>query len=843
MYKDIRNTFLDYFKKQGHEILPSSSIVPQSDKSLLFTNSGMVQFKDYFTGSQEAKYKKITTCQKSVRAGGKHNDLDNVGYTNRHHTFFEMLGNFSFGDYFKQEAIYFAWELLTKYYSIPKDKLFVTIYHDDEEASNLWKKIANISDDRIVRIKGSDNFWSMGDSGPCGPCSEIFYDLGDSSVLGGNHTGYVGQNDRYIEIWNLVFMQYEKLLSGDVTDLPKKSIDTGASVERLALVLEGKLDTYKTSLFAQLINEIENLYSHRSQNASCQDFETAYRVIADHIRCVCFLINDNVLPERDGRGYVLRRIMRRAMRYAYQLNPDNQMLYKLVNSVVNLMQDHYSELKVNQKLIEDVILEEEKLFAQTLSKGITILENNAKGEVLDGSVAFKLYDTYGFPLDLTESILREKNIKLDFDGFQMHMQAQQEKAKKSWQKALDYDQNIWKKIQQECKTNNLFYQNTSSCDAKIIAIVKDNKFVNKITKNETAFIVLDNNVFYPESGGQVGDKGRISNSDVINTRKFLDSIPALEVCANEDLVLGTTSLRTISFRKLAMSNHTATHLLQAALRIVLGVNVSQRGSFVDEELLRFDFSHRAAMSDDEITKVNNLVNFWIAEKLDVKSAILKKSEAEKLGALAFFEDKYGEEVRVISIGSCNISIELCGGTHVENTGQIEKFVITSESSIGSGIRRITALTGCLAKNFIQDTKKLKDEIVILKNKLTHKEKQLSDCYEKIPTLLNKMVRFENAILLYCEKYENIYLQKLLNVISRQNDKVVISINSHSDKVYFLCLKDRNSQRLKNFNCKDIMTFLSKFAQVRGGGDSYFYQLSINIEEYEKIPVQKLQELF
>ncbi|MEN9781898.1 MAG: hypothetical protein RL208_48, partial [Pseudomonadota bacterium] len=618
MYDQIRQTFIDYFIQKGHKQIPSSSTIPHGDKSLLFTNSGMVQFKNVFTGAEKVNYKTATTCQKSVRAGGKHNDLDNVGYTNRHHTFFEMLGNFSFGDYFKEDAIKYAWDLLTNVYKLDKSRLYVTVYHTDFEAIEIWKKVANLPEERIVKIATSDNFWSMGDTGPCGPCSEIFYDLGEEAtknVRGGNFNGSVGESDRYVEIWNLVFMQYEKFANSDeLKPLPKPSIDTGASVERLAMVLENKFDTYDTSLFQEIINHIANLYGVD------KGFENSvpHRVIADHIRCAVFLIADGVLPDKIGRGYALRKILRRAIRFAYKLNKEKACLAEVVNVVIKVMQSAYPEIVKEESRIKNVIQNEESLFRKTIEDGMLILsqELSKSEKVINGSVAFKLYDTYGFPIDLTENIAKEHNFAVDFEGFEKCMEAQREQSRLNWQVDEQYKQfPIWTTfVEKNIKTEELFYKTSATeCKAKVIAIVDENgNSIEKTEEGANCFIILDATTFYPLGGGQVGDCGVINGNYVFETVK-VNGLILHKLTNVKNQIAINDSIECISFRKNVAQNHTATHLLQAALRKVLGEHVQQRGSYVDEECLRFDFTHNSALTQEERVEILNLVNKWISQ--------------------------------------------------------------------------------------------------------------------------------------------------------------------------------------------------------------------------------------
>lgn len=689
--KQIRSTFLEYFARNGHKVEPSSPLVPHNDPSLMFTNAGMVQFKNYFTGAETAPFSRAVTSQKCVRAGGKHNDLENVGYTARHHTFFEMLGNFSFGDYFKEDAIKFAWDCLTKDFAIDKSKLYVTVYHDDQEAFDIWRKVAGFGEDRIIRINSNDNFWAMGDTGPCGPCSEIFFDNGES-VPGGLPGTAEQDGDRYKEIWNLVFMQFEDLPGGQRIKLPKPSIDTGMGLERIAAVLQGKLDNFDIDLFQRLIEA--------SKNASRNyDDSVSHRVIADHLRSTCFLIADGVMPSNEGRGYVLRRIMRRAMRHIYHLGVKEPMMYRLVPALISEMGEVYSELKRAEGVITSTIKLEEERFMQTLDKGMRLLGDATShmggGSTMDGAVAFKLYDTYGFPLDLTQDILRGKNIEVDTASFEAHMQDQRQRAKAAWagsgEKATEQ---LWFNLIEKVGTSEFLGYNSVVAEGIITAIIQDGQELIKASSGE-AWVVLNQTPFYAESGGQIFDIGKLGGCSVTDTQKFAGAVIAHKVLVNTELKINQVVRCEVDHlrRDRIRANHSATHLLHHALRNILGEHVTQKGSLVEAERLRFDFSQPTALTVEQIIAVEKMVNSMVIANQSVATELMTPDDAIEKGAMALFGEKYGAEVRVVSMGD---SLELCGGTHVSATGDIGLFKITAESAVAAGVRRIEAVTGIAA---------------------------------------------------------------------------------------------------------------------------------------------------
>ena len=704
---DIRTSFLDYFGDNAHEIVASSPLVPLNDPTLLFTNAGMVPFKNYFTGHETPPYARATSSQKCVRAGGKHNDLDNVGYTARHHTFFEMLGNFSFGDYFKEEAIHYAWNFLTKELELPAEKLLATVYAEDDEAYALWQKIAGLPEDKIIRIPTSDNFWSMGDTGPCGPCSEIFFDHG-AGIAGGPPGSPDEDGDRFIEIWNLVFMQYEQQADGTRVDLPKPSIDTGMGLERIGAVLQGKHDNYDTDLMYHLIEASADA----SKQAIDGGHAVSHRVIADHLRSSAFLIADGVLPSNEGRGYVLRRIMRRAMRHAHMLGTKEPLLWQLVPALKTQMAAAYPELERAGALIVETLRHEEDRFRDMLARGLKLLDDEmgqVKDKVLPGEVAFKLYDTYGFPLDLTQDALREKGLSVDTDGFDVAMEKQRAEARANWSgSGQEATEAIWFDLRNtHGPTEFVGYQSTDA-EGQVLAIVRDGDSVDSAKAGDAVALMINQTPFYAESGGQVGDTGHLSDDTglqvtIADTQKRLGDVHVLHGTIEAgELNVGALVHQHINDtrRDAIRANHSATHLLHEALRRVLGPHVTQKGSLVNEHHLRFDFSHPRAMQADEVDAVEALVNNLIRQNEEVATRLMTPDEAIEAGALALFGEKYGEEVRVLSMGlgrddnaAAAYSVELCGGTHVRRLGDIGLLKISSEGAVASGVRRIEARTG------------------------------------------------------------------------------------------------------------------------------------------------------
>ncbi|KDN10020.1 alanine--tRNA ligase [Gilliamella sp. Imp1-1] len=765
---EIRQNFLDFFRGKGHEVVASSSLVPHNDPTLLFTNAGMNQFKDLFLGVDKRSYTRATTSQRCVRAGGKHNDLDNVGYTARHHTFFEMLGNFSFGDYFKHDAIHFAWELLTskEWFNLPKEKLTVTVYETDDEAYAIWEKEIGIPKERIIRIgdnKGapyaSDNFWQMGDTGPCGPCTEIFYDHGDH-IWGGPPGSAEEDGDRFIEIWNIVFMQFNRHPDGTMEPLPKPSVDTGMGLERIAAVLQHVNSNYEIDLFKKLINDAANVIQTK-------DLENkSLRVIADHIRSCAFLISDGVLPSNEGRGYVLRRIIRRAVRHGHMLGAKDIFFYKLVKPLIGVMGSAAVELEKNRKLVENALKIEEEQFLKTLERGLSLLDQELTkitGKVLPGDIAFKLYDTYGFPLDLTADVCREKNITIDEDGFNQCMEEQRKRARESSSFNVDYS-NV---IKLDDKTEFLGYQATES-SGKVIAIFKNGQKVENIHAGDEAIVVLDKTPFYGESGGQIGDKGLLTAANlefnVFDSQKYGQSIGHLGQIIKGSLKVGdnVTAAIDVELRERIRRNHSATHLLQAALQRILGNHVHQKGSLVNDSYLRFDFSHNQAITPEQIIEIENLVNQQIRRNLPVDIELMPIDKAKDKGAMALFGEKYEDIVRVLTMG--DFSIELCGGTHVDRTGDIGLFKIISESSIASGVRRIEATSGQNAMDLIHNESNLLTQI----GQLAKSDKSV--VLARIEQLIDQTKQLERTIEQLKAQKASQESAQLLNQCEKINDK-------------------------------------------------------------------------
>lgn len=849
---DIRNIFLDFFKKKGHKIVESSSTVPRDDPSLLFTNAGMVQFKNIFTGLETRDYKRASTSQKCVRAGGKHNDLDQVGYTARHHTFFEMLGNFSFGDYFKEEAILFAWTLLTKELEIPKERLCVTVYHTDEEAKLIWKKVAgNIL---IIPIATSDNFWSMGDVGPCGPCTEIFYDHG-ADISGGLPGTANESGDRYTEIWNLVFMQFEQKPGGERVPLRKKSIDTGMGLERIASVLQGVHDNYQTDLFKKLIQDTKEI-----SKTDFEDNYPSYRVIADHIRSISFLIADGVLPSNEGRGYVLRRILRRAIRHGNALGIKRPFLCELSKSLIDAMKDAYPELEKASGTIYSLTLNEEEKFLDTLEHGLCLLNKNARnipsGGVLAGEIAFKLYDTYGFPLDLTQDILKSKGVSVDTAAFEAALEEQRKRAKWTGSGARKEGE-IWHILKGKLPAIEFVGYEKDSCASKVLAIVKNDNEIKEIseTSDETAFIITASTAFYAECGGQCGDTGVIETKSgakfrVIDTLKFGSAIIAHKgkvisgtIKSGDEVFLRIDSER----RRKIEANHTATHLLQAALRSIVRNHITQRGSSLNDERLRFDFSHNSALSTEEIRKTEDMVNAWILQGSTVINASMSKNAALSAGATALFGEKYGDEVKTVKIPSktCDkaVSFELCGGTHVRNTSMIGSFKIVSEGGIGSGVRRVEAITGAKVLDYLRNiertleasaeclkcaARELPDKICDILAKLKEKSQELTNVRRKVAVEKIKMrIKGDISIaLLIIDGYSIEELRNIGELIKIKYPEKTLALmisrqNSLEDKVNLATSVSSDLQ--SKYNAGTLLKSCAEVFNGRGGGSAAFAQ--------------------
>ena len=761
---DIRSTFLNYFAKNDHAVVASSPLVPRNDPTLMFANSGMVQFKNLFTGVEKRDYQRATTSQKCVRAGGKHNDLDNVGYTARHHTFFEMLGNFSFGDYFKTEAIPFAWELLTKEFGIDKSKLLVTVYHTDDEAAAIWKKVAGLSDDKIIRIATNDNFWMMGPTGPCGPCTEIFYDHGDH-IWGGPPGSPEEDGDRFIEIWNLVFMQNEQFEDGSMTALDQQSIDTGMGLERIAALLQGKHDNYDTDLMRALIEASADASSNDPDGPG----KTHHRVIADHLRSTSFLMADGVMPSNDGRGYVLRRIMRRAMRHVHLLGVKDPMMHRLVPALVSQMGAAYPELVQAQALIEETLQLEETRFRQTLERGLKLLDDEVAGlpqaAELSGQAAFKLYDTYGFPLDLTQDALREKGRSVDLPGFEAAMADQKAKARAAWSGTGEAaDSSLWFDIAEQHGSTDFLGYDTEIAEAQILNLVRDGKNLEHVEAGESALVVLNQSPFYAESGGQVGDQGVLScetgSARITDTKKVAGVFLHYAEITSGHLQPGIGCSVAVDHqrRSAIRANHSATHLLHEALRGHLGAHVAQRGSLNAADRLRFDFSHAKALTAQELQLVETEVNAYIRQNNAVTTRIMTPDDARAIGAQALFGEKYGDEVRVVSMGQAEdsgkgmdqttYSLELCGGTHVAQTGDIGGFVILSDSASSAGVRRVEALTGAAASaHLAQQSAVVSGLASALKAPMPDLERRVAALLDERKTLANEVAQLRRELAL------------------------------------------------------------------------------------------------
>ena len=830
---EIRQSFLDFFHSKNHKVISSSSLVPTNDETLLFTNAGMVQFKDVFLGTEKKNYKRATTSQRCIRAGGKHNDLENVGYTLRHHTFFEMLGNFSFGDYFKEDAIKFAWEFLTEVLKLDKDKLWITVYKDDDEAEEIWKEIIGIDPKRIARLGDEDNFWSMGDTGPCGPCSEIFYDHGDH--IDGTPPGAEGdEGDRYIEIWNLVFMQYNRDDDGKMEPLPKPSVDTGMGLERIAAVMQGVNSNYETDIFKDLITASENLLGNKKS--------TSHKVIADHIRSTVSLISDGVIPENEGRGYVLRRIMRRGIRHGYKIGAKKPFMFNLVKDMVRVMSSAFPDLKDKESDIAELVKTEEIKFFETLEKGIEILEeeiSNMSEDIISGDVVFKLHDTFGFPFDLTADIARERELLIDEKRFDECMNQQKETSKAS--------SNFVSKLPAAAGVNEtkfLGYDNLES-ESKVLVIWKDQERVDGAGNKEEIFIACDQTPFYAEAGGQVGDKGIFASNSA--TGNILDCKKQGKVYLHKAIIkkgnIKTGDVIKMSVEKDKRSaiaiHHSSTHLVHAALREVLGDHVQQKGSLVDENKLRFDFSHNKPLSKDEISKIEDIVNKETLSNLEVQTELMKIDDALKSGAMALFGEKYDDEVRVLTMGNNSYSVELCGGTHVSRTGDIGHFIITNQSNVASGIRRIEALAGFQSIEYINNIRETNSSLQSLLNVSSE------DMHEKILSLIeeNKTLKKKSSnknstksVLLsetydvedwklIVEQVEISDTKDLRNLVDEQkkiNNKACIFILNHQkNKVAFVC--GVTSNLVETISAKDVISQLSKAIDGKGGGRSDFAQ--------------------
>ena len=830
--KELRQAFLDFYKSKDHTIVDSSSLVPINDDTLLFTNAGMVQFKDVFLGTEKRKYVRATTSQRCIRAGGKHNDLENVGYTLRHHTFFEMLGNFSFGDYFKNDAIAFAWEFLTEVLKLPEDKLWISVYKDDDEAAAIWKDEIGINPDRIVRLGEEDNFWSMGDTGPCGPCSEIYYDHGDH--IPGTPPGSDGdEGDRFVEIWNLVFMQFNRDSSGEMSPLPKPSVDTGMGLERIAAVMQGVNSNYDTDFFKNLIDASEKLLSNTGN--------VSHKVIADHIRSTSFLIADNVLPENEGRGYVLRRILRRAIRHGYKMGATKPFLHNLVSTLALLMSDAYPVLREKEEFITTTILDEELKFFETLEKGIQILEDaisSIDDKTIPGNVIFKLHDTFGFPFDLTADIARERDLLVDLDGFNdcMAKQKQASKAASSFTSKLPAASGV-------NETEFIGYDFLEA-QSKIIALWDGLDAVESIDNANEIFFATEKTPFYAESGGQVGDRGtfssKASSGAIIDCKKqgkvFIHKAILNEGTLNKSDVIDMSVEK--DKRQAVAIHHSATHLMHAALKEVLGEHVQQKGSLVDEHKLRFDFSHGKPLSKEEISKIESIVNREMLSNVEVTTEIMELDKAMESGAQALFGEKYDDEVRVLSMGEKSFSVELCGGTHVDRTGDMGLFIIVNQSSVASGIRRVEALSGKQAMVYLEELRSVNDSIQQLLNtpqdSLEEKIKYLIDENKKLKKggtnpssieVINSQV-FENdgwnLILEQVAVDDNKLLRGLVDKKKNTLENgVIVLLNAIDSKVALVC--GVTESMTSKISAGDVIKILAESLGGKGGGRSDFAQ--------------------
>lgn len=830
--KELRQAFLDFYKSKDHTIVDSSSLVPVNDDTLLFTNAGMVQFKDAFLGTEQRKYVRATTSQRCIRAGGKHNDLENVGYTLRHHTFFEMLGNFSFGDYFKHDAIAFAWEFLTDVLKLPEDKLWISVYKDDDEAAAIWRDEIGINPDRIVRLGEEDNFWTMGDTGPCGPCSEIYYDHGDH--IPGTPPGSDGdEGDRFVEIWNLVFMQFNRDSSGEMTPLPKPSVDTGMGLERIAAVMQGVNSNYDTDFFKSLIDASEMLLSDAGN--------VSHKVIADHIRSTSFLIADGVMPENEGRGYVLRRILRRAIRHGYKMGATKPFLNSLVSTLASLMSDAYPVLKEKEEFITTTIFNEELKFFETLEKGIQILEdaiNNMDDKIIPGDVIFKLHDTFGFPFDLTADIAREKDLLVDLDGFNecMAKQKQASKAGSSFTSKLPAALGVK-------ETQFLGYE-LLEAQSKVIAIWEGLDAVESTEKNNEIFFATEETPFYAESGGQVGDRGtfasKTSSGAIIDCKKqgkvFIHKAILDKGTLNKSDVIDMSVEK--DKRKAVAIHHSATHLMHAALKEVLGEHVQQKGSLVDEHKLRFDFSHSKPLSKEEISQVETIVNHEMLTNVEVTTEIMELDKAMESGAQALFGEKYDDEVRVLSMGKKSFSVELCGGTHVDRTGDMGLFIIVNQSSVASGIRRIEALSGKQAISYLEELRAVNDSIQSLLNSpqdsLEDKIKSLIDENKK---LKKGGVQSSSVEVIYTETFDHGDWSLVLEQVAVTDNKllrglvdkkkaalengVIVLLNVIDSKVALVC--GVTQSMTSRISAGDVVKSLAESLGGKGGGRSDFAQ--------------------
>ena len=857
--KQVRKTYIDYFRSKGHELVDSDSLVPQNDPSLLFTNSGMVPFKDVLLGVEKRPYTRAVSSQRCLRVGGKHNDLENVGYTARHHTFFEMLGNFSFGDYFKKETIAFAWELLTENYSIPADKLWITVFKDDDESETIWREDIGVPAERISRLDEEDNFWTMGDTGPCGPCSEIYYDHGPE-IEGSPPAIGSDPGDRFVEIWNLVFTQFDRSQDGSLSPLPSPCVDTGLGLERMAAVLQDKHSTFETDLFTPLIKDAAKICGTKDLN------NPSLKVISDHLRASAFLVADGVSVSNEGRGYVLRRIIRRALRHADKLGAEKPVMSSMVPTLVKQMSDAYPILKKNSALIQANILQEEEQFASTLVQGMSLLKEevkNLKGKTISGELIFKLYDTYGFPPDMTADFARENNLKVDLKGYEKSMNKQKERGRE----ASAFSSVLPESLNLKGSTDFVGYEN-DEVKTKILELVSlsDGKTQEDIKKNEETLVILDKTPFYAESGGQVGDSGALIGDkfefQVNDTQKIGDHVGHIGALAKGSVSKGDGVLARINkqARNQTALNHSATHLLNSALRTVLGDHVEQRGSLVNEEKLRFDFVHKKQVTKGEIKEIEAIVNSEIRANSKATTETMPIKEAEKKGALAFFGDKYGEEVRVLSMGG-DFSVELCGGTHVQRTGDIGYFKIITETSISAGVRRIEALTGEAAVNLSQDSHDNLDSLALKLNtsseEVRDKISQLIDSNKTLKQELDKLrssslsatasdMSLESeeiaGLKVIAKKMEGLDSSVLRETADKLRNKeknsLIVLISIFEDKVPLVVATHKE---LDQIDARDVMNHLVNLLGGSGGGRSDFAQGGVEKVEDIEIALASLSE--
>ena len=857
--KQVRKTYIDYFRSKGHELVDSDSLIPQNDPSLLFTNAGMVPFKDVLLGIEKRSYTRAVSSQRCLRVGGKHNDLENVGYTARHHTFFEMLGNFSFGDYFKKEAIAFAWELLTENYSIPAEKLWITVFKDDDESETIWREDIGVPAERISRLDEEDNFWTMGDTGPCGPCSEIYYDHGPE-IEGSPPAIGSDPGDRFVEIWNLVFAQFDRSQDGSLSPLPSPCVDTGLGLERMAAVLQGKHSNFETDLFTPLIKEAAKICGTKDLN------NPSLKVISDHLRASAFLVADGVSVSNEGRGYVLRRIIRRALRHADKLGAEKPVMSSMVPTLVKQMSDAYPILKKNSALIQANILQEEEQFSSTLVQGMSLLKEevkNLKGKTISGELIFKLYDTYGFPPDMTADFARENNLKVDLKGYEKSMNKQKERGRET----SAFSSVLPESLNLKGSTDFVGYEN-DEVKTKILELVSlsDGKTQEDIKKNEETLVILDKTPFYAESGGQVGDSGALIGDkfefQVTDTQKIGDHVGHIGALAKGSVSKGDGVLARINkqARNQTALNHSATHLLNSALRTVLGDHVEQRGSLVNEEKLRFDFVHQKQVTKDEIKEIEAIVNSEIRANSKATTETMPIKEAEKKGALAFFGDKYGEEVRVLSMGG-NFSVELCGGTHVQRTGDIGYFKVITETSISAGVRRIEALTGEAAVNLSQDSHDNLDSLALKLNtsseEVRDKISQLIDSNKTLKQELDKLrssslsttasdmsleseeIAGLKVITKKMEGLDSSVLRETADKLrNKEKNSLIVLISIFEDKIPLVIATHKE---LDQIDARDVMNHLVNLLGGSGGGRSDFAQGGVEKVEDIEIALASLSE--